>query len=183
MSDSIHKLTSAMAAGDEDAVETFYRQYFDWLYAQARRATRRDEAFCLDVVQDAVLRILRNVRPVHSQPQWNAWMKLVVQTTALDRIRAERRRRQRETIAVGSHRPSDADADADDSSQSQTEWLRNQIARFDPQLIAIIELRYHRGWTLHQIAQSVGLSIGTIDGRLRRAFNTLRDRAPEACDD
>src|SRR5262245_41491413 len=53
------KLTAALAAGNEDAVETFYRRYFDWLYAQARRATRRDESFCLDVVQDAVLRIMR----------------------------------------------------------------------------------------------------------------------------
>src|SRR4051812_27498718 len=43
-----HDLTAALAAGEERAVETFYQRYFDWLYAQARRATRRDESFCLD---------------------------------------------------------------------------------------------------------------------------------------
>jgi len=86
-------LTAAMAAGNEDAVETFYRRYFDWLYAQARRATRRDESFCLDVVQDAVLRIVRTVRCVKTEPQFRAWLRLVVQTTAFDRLRSERRRR------------------------------------------------------------------------------------------
>ena len=55
-------MTSAMAAGDGGAVEAFYRRYFDRLYAEARRATRRDESFCLDVVQESVLRIVRTVR-------------------------------------------------------------------------------------------------------------------------
>ena len=89
MSDATEKLTAALAAGDEDAVETFYNSYFDWLYAQARRATRRDESFCLDVVQDAMLRIIRTVRAVRDEPQFRAWLRLVVQTTAWDRLRSD----------------------------------------------------------------------------------------------
>jgi len=64
MFERIQHLSSAMAAGDSRAVDAFYRQYFDWMYAQARRVTRRDESFCLDVVQDAVLRVMRTVRAV-----------------------------------------------------------------------------------------------------------------------
>src|SRR3954471_16462602 len=90
----IDKLTAGMAAGDAKAVESFYRRYFDWLYAQARRATRRDEAFCLDVVQDAVLRIVRTIRRVSTESELRAWLRLVVQTTALDRLRCERRRQK-----------------------------------------------------------------------------------------
>src|SRR5690348_9977718 len=89
-----------MAAGDEAAVEAFYRQYFDWLYAQARRYSRRDEAFCLDVVQDAVLRIIRTVRAVPSEAQFRGWLCLVVQTTTLDCLRCERRRAKRETAVL-----------------------------------------------------------------------------------
>src|SRR5262245_29357102 len=44
--EATEKLTAALAAGDEEAVESFYRQYFDWLYAQARRFSGgRDESF------------------------------------------------------------------------------------------------------------------------------------------
>ena len=99
MSDSTDKLTAAMAAGDQGAVETFYRSYFDWLYAQARRATRRDEAFCLDVVQDAVLRVIRTVRRVQSEGEFRAWLQLVVRTTAWDRLRGDNRRIKREAFA------------------------------------------------------------------------------------
>ena len=44
----------------------------------------------------------------------------------------------------------------------------------------IIELRFHNRWTLARIAGKLGISIGTLDGRLRRALRQLRNRAREA---
>jgi RNA polymerase sigma factor (sigma-70 family) len=182
--DTTEKLTAAMAGGDEAAVEAFYRQYFDWLYAQARRASRRDEAFCLDVVQDAVLRVIRVVRPVRSQGQFRAWLRLVVQTTALDCLRAERRRTKRETAVLAVRWSDEAIAEEVGSFDfAQQQWLREQIAQFDPQLVRMIELRYQQRWTLAKIAGSFGLSTGTVDGRLRRAIRDLRLRAMETFDE
>jgi RNA polymerase sigma factor (sigma-70 family) len=179
--DGTEKLTAAMAVGDPGAVETFYRRYFDWLYAQARRATRRDESFCLDVVQDAVLRIVRNVRSVKSEAQLQAWMKLVVRTTALDQLRGERRRETHQMQLV----PPAAQSDAAHGSiqDEQIEWLRRQISRFDPQLVRMIELRFEQRWTLARIGRLLGLSVGAIDGRLRRAIRELRQRAVAEFDD
>jgi RNA polymerase sigma factor (sigma-70 family) len=182
---AIQKLTAAMAAGHEDAVETFYRRYFDWLYAQARRATRRDESFCLDVVQDSVLRIVRNVRAVKSESQLRAWLRLVVQTTAFDQLRSERRRRKREqTVMLATVRvAADPPLAEQRCEPAQVDWLKHQIKRFDPQLVQLIEMRYQRNWTLARIAEQLGLSIGTVDGRLRRALKQLRERATEDASD
>ena len=179
MSDATEKLTAALAAGDEDAVETFYNSYFDWLYAQARRATRRDEAFCLDVVQDAMLRIIRTVRAVRDEPQFRAWLRLVVQTTAWDRLRSERRRTQRELAAVAAR---EADPPEPCADNEQIEWLREQIRRGDPQIAQMLELRFEKHWTLAKIGQLLGLSIGTIDWRLRKALCELRERAADEFD-
>src|SRR5437016_5848257 len=170
-----------MAAGDEDAIESFYRRYFDWLYARARRATRRDESFCLDVVQDAVLRIVRTVRAVKTENQFRAWLRLVVQTTALDRLRAERRRQRRELSFVIAGPQEQVESD-DRDAVSQLEWIKQQIVLFDPRLVEIIELRFEQRWTLARIAARLGMSIGTIDGRLRRALKELRSRALEEFD-
>ena len=170
-------LTAAMAAGNEAAVARFYRHYFDGLYAEARRATRRDEAFCLDVVQEATLRIIRNIRPVDSEARLAAWLKLVIRTTALDLLRSEKRRRIREA-AVGP-----PDAGVEDNQAEQIEWLRRQIASLDPQLVKIIEWRFEDRWTLKRIAGKLGLSVGTIDGRLRRALKHLGDLAREDFDE
>jgi RNA polymerase sigma factor (sigma-70 family) len=175
-------MTSAMAAGDGGAVEAFYRRYFDRLYAEARRATRRDESFCLDVVQESVLRIVRTVRGARSEIQLVAWLRLVVRTTAYDLMRSERRRQRREAlVAIG---PADEASDGPPAEdEEQLAWLRVQLDRLDPQIARMIDLRYHRRWTLERIARQFGLSIGTVDGRLRRALRRLRESAPEELSD
>jgi RNA polymerase sigma factor (sigma-70 family) len=175
-------MTSAMAAGDGGAVEAFYRRYFDRLYAEARRATRRDESFCLDVVQESVLRIVRTVRGARSEIQLVAWLRLVVRTTAYDLMRSERRRQRREALAaIG---PADETPDEPHAGdEEQLAWLRAQLDRLDPEIARMIDLRYHRRWTLERIARQFGLSIGTVDGRLRRALRRLRESAPEELSD
>jgi RNA polymerase sigma factor (sigma-70 family) len=173
--DDTHALTTAMAAGDAGAVAVFYRDQFGFMYGAARRATGRDESFCLDVVQDATLRIVRTVRPVKTLPQLRAWVKLVVQTTAYDRLRADARRARREAAVIAGH--------ADPPDGDRLAWLARQLGRLDPGLVRLIDLRYERNWTLARIAESLGLSIGTVDGRLRRAIQRLRDLAAEQSDD
>lgn len=177
----VHELTAAMAAGEARAVEAFYRQYFDAMYRHACNLTRRDESFCLDVVQDAVLRVIRTVRPVSSEAQFARWLRLVTQTAAYDLLKAESRRRRREALVAvaadaagpGTETPAD---------EEQLARLREQIASLDPRIARMIELRYEGGWTLARIAETMGLSIGTVDGRLRRALRDLRLRR-ERCDD
>jgi RNA polymerase sigma factor (sigma-70 family) len=171
-------LTSGMAAGDEAAVAAFYRRYFDRLFREARRATGRDESFCLDVVQESVLRVVRAVRRIEGEGQLVAWLRLVVRTTAYDLLRAEGRRRMREASRV---MPSDRHASTGD--EEQIAWLRERLRSFDPKLVRMIELRFHERWSLARIAGAFGLSVGTIDGRLRRALHHLRDLAREDFDE
>lgn len=173
----VASLTAAVSKGDAAAVEAFYRRYFDWLYAEARRATRRDESFCLDVVHDAVLKIVRTIRPVAKEPQLLTWLRLVVQTVAFDLIRGERRRSKRETNRRDSSPTTNAAVEVEHGEQ--TNWLREQLTLLDPHIVQLIELRYTHRWTLQRIAQRLGLSVGTVDGRLRRALERLREAAVE----
>ncbi len=174
MFETVRELTAGMAAGDSRAVEVFYRRYFDIMYAFATQVTRRDESICLDVVQEAVLRVVRTVRRVESEGQFRAWLRLVTQTTALDVLKSESRRRRRESaVAVGAGNLAETEADPDD----RMDWLTEQVAKLDPQIVRIIDLRFQHRWTLARIGQALGLSAGTVDGRLRRALGRLRELA------
>jgi RNA polymerase sigma factor (sigma-70 family) len=176
--DDIAALTAGLAAGDEAAVERFHHQWFPRLYAAARAASGRDESFCLDVVQEAMLRILRCIRPVGSAARLGAWTTLVVRTTAWDLLTAERRRRRREEEWGGALAPRGPDPDAE-----RLAWLRAEIQALDPALGRMFRLRYEQGWTLARIAARLGLTLGSVDGHLRRALEHLRLRAQGACDD
>ena len=180
---AIH-LAAGMARGEVAAVEAFYRRCFPLLLREARRAVGgRDESFCLDVVQDAVLRVIRAVRPVTSRAQFFAWLRLVVRATAYDLLRARRSRARHEIAAAAAAAAAFASAEArdddDDGDDEQLAWLRRAIARLDPQLADMIDRRYQRRWTLARIAAGLGLSVATVDGRLRRALSYLRDLARE----
>ncbi len=181
MLETTAELTAAMAAGEERAVEVFYRRYFDWLYRQARRVSGRDEAFCLDVVQDAVLRVMRTVRKVESENQFRGWMTLVVQTTAYDLMRSEGRRKKREMMVAAGREELMVAADGRD--QQRLDWLWEQIAGLDRPLAKILELRLEQRWSLRRIAGSLGVSVGTIDGRIRRALRRIKLDAIAKFDD
>lgn len=174
----IATLTTGLAAGDESAVERFHQHYFPVLYAAARTASGRDESFCLDVVQEAMLRILRCIRPVTTAAQLHAWLTLVVRTTAFDLLTAERRRQRREQDWGHGLAPRGDDPDAE-----RLAWLRAEIQTLDPALGRMFRLRYEQGWTLARIASLLGVSIGSVDGHLRRALDHVRLRAQGVFDE
>jgi RNA polymerase sigma-70 factor (ECF subfamily) len=160
-----------MAGGDAEAVTQFYGDYFDWMYTQARLATARDESFCLDVVQEAMLRVIRSIKPVDNEARLRAWLRLVVQTTALDLLRKERRRKAREMSRAASEVVVPPPVD------EQTAWLTEALAGLDPEIVRMIELRFEQRWTLRRIGQALGLTTSAVDGRLRRVLKELRKMA------
>ncbi len=181
MHQPISELTRAMSAGSVKAIEEFYREYFPQIYRTARRITGRDESFGLDVVQEAMLRILRCIKPIENQQHLNAWLDLVVKSTAYDLLKAEARRQKREQTAVQCRQLTvgivPATASGGDEANDRLVWLRQQLSQFDPDLAQMIDLRYQQSWTLDRMAEFLGLSIATIDGRLRRAINRLKKAA------
>ncbi len=128
-----------------------------------------------------MLRILRCIKPIENQQHLNAWLDLVVKSTAYDLLKAEARRQKREQTAVQCRQLTvgivPATASGGDEANDRLVWLRQQLSQFDPDLAQMIDLRYQQSWTLDRMAEFLGLSIATIDGRLRRAINRLKKAA------
>ena len=125
--------TAAIAAGDTAAFARFYDRWFDTVYAEAARATGRDEAFCLDVVQDAMMRVIRSMRPLPAEDDVRRWLRAVVHSCAYDRLRSETRRRRRETAAARTRPltappPATAPTKGSAWSGSSGSWARSTIA-------------------------------------------------------
>ncbi|MHC4428579.1 MAG: RNA polymerase sigma factor [Planctomycetota bacterium] len=172
--DAAH-LTAAIAAGDTEAFTRFYRQWFPVLYADARRATGRDEAFCLDVVHDAMLRVIRSMRPLPTEADLRRWLRVVVRSCAYDRLRAESRRVRHERAARDA-RPATAATEATDLD-GRLEWLRRELRDLDDRSVQLLVMRHRLGWTLARIGRVLGLAPGAVDGKLRRIVARLRRHA------
>ena len=171
---TIGKLTAAIASGDTEAFGRFYETWFDFMYAQARRATGRDEATCLDIVQDAMMKVIHSIRPFDEEARFRPWLRAVVINCAYDRLRSESRRIAREQTASTNKTETDIE-----ELEDRLAWLRGELASMDEHSTRLIIMRHRFGWTLQQIGAAVGLSPGAVDGRLRRTLSTLRKKGSE----
>lgn len=169
------ELTAAIARGDAGAFDRLYRGWFDRLLALTRGATRRDEAFGLDVVQDAFVRVIRSPRVCGTEGELAAWLRRCVLSAAVDRLRSEARRSARE---VGRGAVAGAVEDGAAGAE-ELRWLRDRIAELGPEDRDLLRLRFEVDRTLAEIAGARGGTWGSVHGRVRRTLERLRRAAAE----
>jgi RNA polymerase sigma factor (sigma-70 family) len=174
MSHDVFNQTAAIASGDTEAFSVFYRRWFDDMLIMARQCTGRDEPTCLDIVQDAMLRVIKAIKPMLSEVEVERWLTRVVRTCALDRLRAESRRKRRETTVVA-RTTSEVHVDLHD----RIDWLCQELARLDDNEARLLIMRHRFGWTLKQIGHALRLAPGAVDGRINRLLLMLRRKATE----
>lgn len=175
------RVTREIASGNTEAFARFYREKFEFVLRVARRTTRLDEDTCLDIVQDAMMRVIRYMKPFDDARAVDRWLTRVTRTVAYDHLRKERRRRMRERVAVDA-RARAVRSDTDDIDE-RVERVRREFGGLDRVSVEIIELRFRTGMTLAAIGRLLGISVGSVHGRLVRAVARLRKRTEEASDE
>ncbi len=171
LSDSdARRLGRALLAGDGAALAELYDARFEWMVSLIQACTRRDEAFALDCVQDAWLRIARAPARFDGAAALDAWLRRVALSAALDRLRSEASRRLRESKAAaaelrGSLRSIDSVRAALDSALDQCASEEH----------GLLFMRFRAGMSVRQIAAACGLGAAAVDSRLRRVLASLRE--------
>lgn len=172
------ELSALVSRGDRRALGELYELWFDRLYAQARTLTGRDEAFCLDVVQEVTLRIARFMRPMASDDDLARWLNRVVHTTAIDLLRRESRRAARQ------RRSASGEVNAcGEPVDERIEWLRQRLSELPAEEHRLLWLRYAVGSTLAAAGALTGMSGDRAHVRLRRTVTRLRASAKEEIND
>lgn len=177
---SVERHTKAIASGDTEAFALFYQTWFDRMYKETRKLTRRDEAFCMDVVQDAMIKVIKSLRqPVKSEKQFWAWLRIIIKCCACDILRSELKRHQREKNVTLKNNTNNLTSNHRDSTPDITEqlnWLRKELTNVDTYSHKLLVMRYQLGWTLQNISNYTGLAPGAVDGRLKRIIKSLNSK-------
>lgn len=171
--------------GDEAAFTKYYQTFFDTMFMTVKRTTGRDEATCLDIVQDAMVKAIGKMKPMSSRDQTAAWTVVVAKTTAYDFLRKEKRRQQRTNTlgALSADQNCSPAVETEVDSEARLAWIEEQLLHLPDDLKSMIDLKYRMGWTLKQIAHKFGLKAGAVDGRIRRAVEGLKTQAATEFDD
>jgi RNA polymerase sigma-70 factor (ECF subfamily) len=182
------RLVERAARGDRDAQRELFERHRDAAYRVAYRVTGRHED-ALDVVQESFIRAFERLGEFHHGSSFRTWLVRVVTNRALDLLRA-RKVRLAMPLDGEEDDPGPAAVARDEAGQPGRELeareladrLQRAIESLPPEQRAVFALYATGELTYGQIAETVGVPIGTVMSRLyharRRLHELLEDLAP-----
>lgn len=167
-------LLAQVARGDHAAFETVYDQLAGPVYGLIRKVLR-DPAQSEEVTQEVMLEIWRTAsRFDEGQGTAVTWAMTIAHRRAVDRVRSEAASVRREQkIAPG---PVSGD---DVEELVETALDRQRVRRCMGALTGLqaeaIKLAYYSGYSYPQVADLLGVALGTVKTRIRDGLIRLRD--------
>jgi RNA polymerase sigma factor (sigma-70 family) len=172
------ELHRRLQGGDQAAFDALYRRYGPAAYGLAYRLTGQ-QILAQDVVHDAFLALWR--APEAYDPARGAFRTFflsLVHHRAVDTVRREERLRKRQERASNLEPILDEDVAEHVVDESflgdRRREVRAALATLPPEQKQVLELAYFRGMTQVQIADEVGIPIGTVKTRTLAAMKKLR---------
>lgn len=154
--------------GDARAFSRLVRRWHPQLVRHAYRFTRDMDA-ARDVTQEGWLVIMRGLRSLRDPARFRAWAFRIVANKAHDWVRRELARRRATAMVETSSTSSELAL-----AGSGVRRLRAGLARLEPGHRMILTRFYLEEMSVHGIAESLGIPIGTVKSRLFYARNALR---------
>jgi RNA polymerase sigma factor, sigma-70 family len=163
------ELVTAAQRGDAEAFAALARLSADRLYAVAVRVTR-DRTRAEDALQQALIATWEQLPRLRDPERFEAWTYRLVVRFAVQQARVGRDSSQ-QIFALPEQEPTPGDAVADVATRDQ---LERGFRRLTPEQRAVVVLHFYAGLSLAEIAEVIGVPLGTVGSRLHYAKRALR---------
>jgi RNA polymerase sigma factor (sigma-70 family) len=166
-------LPALVARGDEQALAALYDRFGRVAYGVAFRVLR-DQALAQDAVQDAFLTAWRTAASFDpGRGKASTWLLTLVHRRAVDVVRREDRRRAGplDDAPVASGDATDETAEI----REQRRAVQAALTQLAPEQREALELAYYGGLTQSELAERLGVPLGTVKSRMFAALSRLRD--------
>jgi len=166
-------LLALVAGGNEEALGALYDRFGRVAYGVALRVVR-DAELAQDAVQEAFLGAWRTATSFDpNRGTASTWLLTLVHRRAVDVVRREQRRRAEplEDAPVASGSATDEDAWVRDRRRA----VQAALQQLAPEQRQALELAYYGGLSQSELAERLGVPLGTVKSRMFAALARLRD--------
>jgi DNA-directed RNA polymerase specialized sigma24 family protein len=159
-------LSTRFVQGDLEAFETIFKQFEAEVYRWVLRIVR-DPAGAEDVVVEAFWRAYRGRARFDPARSFGAWIRTIATNAARDYLRSARHRPQGDSLGGEIAAPPGADPGVTEAVALAFNGLPEKL-----RIVATLALIEDRPYT--EIAEALGLPVGTVKSRVFRAIRLLR---------
>lgn len=168
--DDVESDVARAAEGDARAFERLYREYVPMVHALARRMAGEQDAD--DLTQEIFLRVWEKLDTFRGDAQFGTWLHRVASNLIVTRRKRRTRRRERfledeAAIEAAPVRPRTVGAavDLEGALKTLPDGARQVFVLYDVE-----------GYKHEEIADMLGVTVGTSKSQLHRARMLLRER-------
>lgn len=180
-------LVAEVLEGDTESFSELVNRYKNLLtsFIAARVAPTEVE----DLAQDTFLRAFRTLPSLRNPAAFSSWLLGIAGHVCVDWHRSRRRLASLEdehapepTGAAMPHRSPTELPDAQAEQQEAARLLLESLDRLPEPYRVTLVLKHMDGLSCQEIADRLGLALGTVTSRLARAYRLLRDRLERLAD-
>ncbi len=168
-------LISLVQTNDAEAFAVLYDRHSRTAYSLAYRMMGERQA-AEDLVQDAFLKLWRSAaryRPERGSVR--SWLLAIVHNQAIDQLRSlSSRRRMQEKVEASAPKVQPSEAFSESWRNAQREQIREALKGLPAEQLKVLELAYFSGYKQVEIAELLGLPLGTVKGRMRLGLKKMR---------
>ena len=163
-----------MARGDEDAFRGVFDHAAGPVLGTVRRILR-DPAQSEEVMQEVLLEVWRTAARFDPDVgSGAAWIMTLAHRRAVDRVRSERSAARRELRAAAASVEYDEVTEAVELNLDH-ERVRRCLTSLTELQREAVTLAYYHGYTYREVAELLGVAVGTVKTRMRDGLIRLRD--------
>jgi RNA polymerase sigma-70 factor (ECF subfamily) len=165
-------LLTAVAAGNRRALEELYLGYHRRLTRFLSRITPRYENV-EEIINDTFMVVWQSAKDFRHASQVSTWIIGIAYRTALKSLRRQKHHAGARSLDDCPEQTTDPTLDTEIQ-----DWLRHGLNQLSAEQRLTLELAYHMGHSLEEIAAITECPVGTVKARMFHAREKLRQYLP-----